>query len=93
MLWNVAVLGSEYLVTIVLMFGFIGLYELMWCNGSMEVCGFIMYNGVYGLFGIDGDLEDVYNFCEGYMEGYYVGLGVYLIGDDLFWISSDYWEE
>ena len=59
----------------------------------MEARGAIMHNGVYGSFGLDGDLEDVENACEGYVEGYYAGVGAYLSGDDLSWTGSDYWEE
>jgi len=52
-----------------------------------------MHNGVYGSFGLDGDLEDAQNACEGYFEGYYAGVGAYLTGDNLAWTGSDYWEE
>ena len=91
--WNAAASGSEYLATIVPMSGLIGVHELMWRNGSMEARGAIMHNGVYGSFGIDGDVEDAQNACEGYAEGYYAGVGAYLTGDDLSWTGSDYWEE
>ena len=86
-------MGSPHLKTIVPMSGLIGLHDLMWRNGSMELRGAIMHNGVYGSFGLDGDLEDVQNACEGYMEGYYAGVGAYLTGDNLAWTGSDYWEE
>ena len=91
--WNAAASGSKYLSTIVPMSGLIGVHELMWRNGSMEARGAIMHNGVYGSFGLDGDLEDAQNGCEGYMEGYYAGLAAYATGDDLSWTGSDYWEE
>ena len=67
--WEAAAMGSEHLKTIVPMSGLIGVQDLMWRNGSMEARGAIMHNGVYGSFGLDGDLEDVENACEGYMEG------------------------
>ena len=91
--WNAAAAGSEHLATIVPMSGLIGVHELMWRNGSMEARGAIMHNGVYGSFGLDGDLEDAQNGCEGYMEGYYAGLAAYATGDDLSWMKSDYWTE
>ena len=91
--WNAAASGSEHLATIVPMSGLIGVHELMWRNGSMEARGAIMHNGVYGSFGLDGDLEDAQNGCEGYMEGYYAGTAAYMTGDNLAWMNSDYWEE
>lgn len=91
--WNAAASGSEYLATIVPMSGLIGVHELMWRNGSMEARGAVMHNGVYGSFGLDGDIADAENVCEGYIEGYYAGVGAYLSGDDLSWTGSDYWEE
>lgn len=91
--WEAAAMGSEYLRTIVPMSGLIGVHDLMWRNGSMEARGAIMHNGVYGSFGLDGDLEDTQNACEGYFEGYYAGVGAYLTGDNLAWTGSDYWEE
>ena len=91
--WEAAAMGSEYLKTIVPMSGLIGVHDLMWRNGSMEARGAIMHNGVYGSFGLDGDSEDPQNACEGYLEGYYAGVGAYLTGDNLAWIGSDYWEE
>ncbi len=91
--WEAAAMGSEYLKTIVPMSGLIGIHDLMWRNGSMEARGAIMHNGVYGSFGLDGDLEDSQNACEGYMEGYYAGVGAYLTGDNLAWTGSDYFEE
>ncbi len=91
--WNAAASGSEHLATIVPMSGLIGVHELMWRNGSMEARGAIMHNGVYGSFGLDGDLEDAQNGCEGYMEGYYAGPLAYATGDDLSWMKSDYWTE
>ncbi len=91
--WQAAAMGSEHLKTIVPMSGLIGVHDLMWRNGSMEARGAIMHNGVYGSFGLDGDLEDAENACEGYMEGYYAGIGAYMSGDDLSWLGSDYWEE
>ena len=86
-------MGSDHLKTIVPMSGLIGVHDLMWRNGSMEARGAIMHNGVYGSFGLDGDLEDAQNACEGYFEGYYAGVGAYLTGDNLAWTGSDYWEE
>lgn len=91
--WEAAAMGSEHLKTIVPMSGLIGVHDLMWRNGSMEARGAIMHNGVYGSFGLDGDLEDVQNACEGYFEGYYAGVGAYITGDNLAWTGSDYWEE
>ncbi len=91
--WEAAAMGSEYLKTIIPMSGLIGVHDLMWRNGSMEARGAVMHNGVYGSFGLDGDLEDVQNACEGYLEGYYAGVGAYLTGDNLAWTGSDYWEE
>ncbi len=91
--WEAAAMGSQYLRTIVPMSGLIGVHDLMWRNGSMEARGAIMHNGVYGSFGLDGNLEDAQNACEGYMEGYYAGVGAYLTGDNLAWTGSDYWEE
>jgi len=91
--WNAAASGSEHLATIIPMSGLIGVHELMWRNGSMEARGAIMHNGVYGSFGLDGDLSDAENACEGYMEGYYAGVAAYLSGDNLAWTGSDYWEE
>ena len=91
--WNAAASGSDHLATIVPMSGLIGVHELMWRNGSMEARGAIMHNGVYGSFGLDGDLEDAQNGCEGYMEGYYAGPLAYATGDDLSWMKSDYWTE
>jgi len=91
--WEAASMGSSHLKTIVPMSGLIGVHDLMWRNGSMEARGAIMHNGVYGSFGLDGDLEDAQNACEGYMEGYYAGVGAYLTGDNLAWTGSDYWEE
>ncbi|MEE2811894.1 MAG: CocE/NonD family hydrolase [Candidatus Thermoplasmatota archaeon] len=91
--WNAAASGTEYLATIVPMSGLIGVHELMWRNGSMEARGAIMHNGVYGSFGLDGDGGDAETACEGYMEGYYAGVGAYLSGDNLAWTGSDYWEE
>ena len=91
--WEAAAMGSSHLKTIVPMSGLIGMHDLMWRNGSMEARGAIMHNGVYGSFGLDGNLEDAQNACEGYMEGYYAGVGAYLTGDNLAWLGSDYWEE
>jgi len=91
--WEAAAMGSSHLRTIVPMSGLIGVHDLMWRNGSMEARGAIMHNGVYGSFGLDGNLEDAQNACEGYMEGYYAGVGAYLTGDNLAWTGSDYWEE
>ena len=91
--WEAAAMGSPHLKTIVPMSGLIGMHDLMWRNGSMEARGAIMHNGVYGSFGLDGNLEDAQNACEGYMEGYYAGVGAYLTGDNLAWLGSDYWVE
>ena len=91
--WEAAAMGSEYLKTIIPMSGLIGAHDLMWRNGSMEARGAIMHNGVYGSFGLDGDLEDAENACEGYLEGYYAGPAAYLSGDNLAWLGSDYWSE
>ena len=59
----------------------------------MEARGAIMHNGVYGSFGLDGNLDDSQNACEGYLEGYYAGPAAYLSGDNLAWTGSDYWGE
>tara|TARA_B110000914_G_scaffold89983_1_gene79055 strand:- start:4575 stop:6386 length:1812 start_codon:yes stop_codon:yes gene_type:complete len=91
--WEAAAMGSEYLKTIIPMSGLIGAHDLMWRNGSMEARGAIMHNGVYGSFGLDGNLEDSQNACEGYLEGYYAGPAAYLSGDNLAWTGSDYWGE
>ncbi len=91
--WEAAAMGSDYLKTIIPMSGLIGAHDLMWRNGSMEARGAIMHNGVYGSFGLDGDLEDAENACEGYLEGYYAGPAAYLSGDNLAWTGSDYWSE
>ena len=91
--WEAATFGNEFLKTIVPMSGLIGAQDLMWRNGSMEARGAIMHNGVYGSFGLDGDLEDVQTGCRGYIEGYYAGVGAYLSGDDLSWMGSDYWSQ
>jgi len=91
--WEAAAMGSEHLKTIIPMSGLIGAHDLMWRNGSMEARGAIMHNGVYGSFGLDGNLEDSQNACEGYLEGYYAGPAAYLSGDNLAWTGSDYWEE
>jgi len=91
--WEAATFGNEFLKTIVPMSGLIGAQDLMWRNGSMEARGAIMHNGVYGSFGLDGDLEDVQTGCRGYVEGYYAGIGAYLSGDDLSWTGSDYWSQ
>ena len=91
--WQAAATGAPSLKTIIPMSGLIGVHDLMWRNGSMEARGAIMHNGVYGSFGLDGDLEDTENACEGYIEGYYAGVGAYLAGDNLAWLGSDYWEE
>ncbi|MCP2507483.1 MAG: CocE/NonD family hydrolase [Candidatus Thalassarchaeaceae archaeon] len=91
--WEAAAMGSEYLKTIIPMSGLIGAHDLMWRNGSMEARGAIMHNGVYGSFGLDGNLDDSQNACEGYLEGYYAGPAAYLSGDNLAWTGSDYWGE
>ncbi len=91
--WEAAAMGSDYLKTIIPMSGLIGAHDLMWRNGSMEARGAIMHNGVYGSFGLDGNLEDSQNACEGYIEGYYAGPAAYLSGDNLAWTGSDYWGE
>ena len=91
--WEAAAMGSEHLKTIIPMSGLIGVHDLMWRNGSMEARGAIMHNGVYGSFGLDGNLEDSQNACEGYLEGYYAGPAAYLSGDNLAWTGSHYWEE
>ena len=91
--WQAAMFGNPHLKTIVPMSGLIGVQDLMWRNGSMEARGAIMHNGVYGSFGLDGDLEDSQTSCEGYAQGYYAGVGAYLSGDDLSWTGSDYWTQ
>ena len=78
--WEAAAMGSEYLKTIIPMSGLIGAHDLMWRNGSMEARGAIMHNGVYGSFGLDGDLEDAENACEGYLRRILCGSCCILVG-------------
>ena len=59
--WQAAMFGNEHLTTIVPISGLIGVMELMWRNGSSEARAPIMHNGVYGSYGLDGDLEDTGN--------------------------------
>ena len=54
--WRTATFGNPHLATIVPMSGLIGVHELMWRN-EVEASGMIMRNGVYGSFGIDGDMR------------------------------------
>jgi hypothetical protein len=89
--WQAATFGNPHLATIVPMSGLIGVHELMWRNGSMEARGMIMHNGVYGSFGIDGDVEDSENLCEGYIQGYANGPAAYLSGGMVDYAGNDYW--
>jgi hypothetical protein len=91
--WQAATFGNPYLSTIVPMSGLIGVHELMWRNGSMEARGAIMHNGVYGSFGIDGDVSDSENLCEGYVEGYVNGPLAYQTGGMVEFAGNTYWTE
>ena len=91
--WQAATFGNPHLATIVPMSGLIGVHELMWRNGSMEARGMIMHNGVYGSFGVDGDVEDSENLCEGYLEGYVNGPAAYLSGGMVDYAGNTYWTE
>ena len=91
--WQAATFGNPYLSTIVPMSGLIGVHELMWRNGSMEARGAIMHNGVYGSFGIDGDIDDTENLCEGYVEGYVNGPLAYQTGGMVDFAGNTYWTE
>ena len=91
--WQAATFGNPYLSTIVPMSGLIGVHELMWRNGSMEARGAIMHNGVYGSFGIDGDVDDTENLCEGYVEGYVNGPLAYQTGGMVDFAGNTYWTE
>ena len=79
--WQAAMFGNPHLKTIIPISGLIGVHDLMWRNGSMEARGIAMHNGVYGSFGLDGDLEDWQTGCKGYLEGYYNGVIAYQTGD------------
>lgn len=89
--WQAATFGNPHLATIVPMSGLIGVHDLMWRNGSMEARGMIMHNGVYGSFGVDGDVEDTENLCEGYLQGYANGPAAYLSGGMVTYAGNDYW--
>ena len=86
-----AMFGNEYLETIVPISGLIGVKELMWRNGSAETRAPIMHNGVYGLYGLDGDEEDYQNICPDYLIGPGTGVSnTYLVAKSLEIIGKRY---
>ena len=88
--WQAAMFGNEHLTTIVPISGLIGVMELMWRNGSSEARAPIMHNGVYGSYGIDGDLEDAGNMCPDYLAGPATGGAAWAWGSEA---AGDYWGE
>jgi len=88
--WQAAMFGNEYLATIVPISGLIGVMELMWRNGSNEARAPIMHNGVYGSYGIDGDLEDSQNMCPDYLTGPATGGAAWVWGGEA---AGSYWSE
>ena len=88
--WQAAMFGNEHLTTIVPISGLIGVMELMWRNGSSEARAPIMHNGVYGSYGIDGDLEDSGNMCPDYIAGPATGGAAWAWGSEA---AGDYWSE
>ena len=64
--------------------------ELMWRNGSSEARAPIMHNGVYGSYGIDGDLEDSGNMCPDYIAGPATGGAAWAWGGEA---AGTYWAE
>ena len=88
--WQAAMFGNEHLATIVPISGLIGVMELMWKNGSSEARAPIMHNGVYGSYGIDGDLEDTGNMCPDYMAGPATGGAAWAWGGEA---AGNYWAE
>tara|TARA_B100000683_G_C12506732_1_gene559338 strand:- start:1213 stop:3096 length:1884 start_codon:yes stop_codon:yes gene_type:complete len=88
--WQAAMFGNEHLRTIVPISGLIGVMELMWRNGSSEARAPIMHNGVYGSYGIDGDLEDGGNMCPDYIAGPATGGAAWAWGGEA---AGNYWGE
>ena len=88
--WQAAMFGNEHLTTIVPISGLIGVMELMWRNGSSEARAPIMHNGVYGSYGIDGDLEDSGNMCPDYVAGPATGGAAWAWGGEA---AGNYWGE
>ena len=88
--WQAAMFGNEHLSTIVPISGLIGVMELMWRNGSSEARAPIMHNGVYGSYGIDGDLEDSGNMCPDYIAGPATGGAAWAWGGEA---AGTYWAE
>ena len=88
--WQAAMFGNEHLTTIVPISGLIGVMELMWRNGSSEARAPIMHNGVYGSYGIDGDLEDGGNMCPDYIAGPATGGAAWAWGGEA---AGNYWGE
>ena len=88
--WQAAMFGNEHLTTIVPISGLIGVMELMWRNGSSEARAPIMHNGVYGSYGLDGDLEDTGNMCPDYIAGPATGGAAWAWGSEA---AGDYWGE
>ena len=88
--WQAAMFGNEHLTTIVPISGLIGVMELMWRNGSSEARAPIMHNGVYGSYGIDGDLEDSGNMCPDYIAGPATGGAAWAWGGEA---AGSYWAE
>ena len=64
--------------------------ELMWRNGSSEARAPIMHNGVYGSYGLDGDLEDTGNMCPDYIAGPATGGAAWAWGSEA---AGEYWAE
>ena len=88
--WQAAMFGNEHLTTIVPISGLIGVMELMWRNGSSEARAPIMHNGVYGSYGLDGDLEDTQNMCPDYIAGPATGGAAWAWGGEA---AGNYWGE
>ena len=88
--WQAAMFGNEHLTTIVPISGLIGVMELMWRNGSSEARAPIMHNGVYGSYGLDGDLEDTGNMCPDYIAGPATGGAAWAWGSEA---AGEYWAE
>ncbi len=88
--WQAAMFGNEHLTTIVPISGLIGVMELMWRNGSSEARAPIMHNGVYGSYGLDGDLEDGGNMCPDYIAGPATGGAAWAWGGEA---AGNYWGE
>jgi len=106
--WEAATFGNPHLKTIVPISGLIGMYELMWRNGSAEFRAPIMHNVVYGAFGIDSaeisalppgvaprdpDAADRQTLCKDYLAGPAQGAGAYATGDRFAEDVNDYWAE